>query len=213
VPLPVCYTFPSRHLEQFQNTLNQKVVDAFKSIGIKNGMIFIQSFIENGNCVFYEMGYRLTGSLEYKIIEKINNINPLELLINFALTGKMSDLKIKEHLNPNYSHYGFNITFLVRPGQIGNIVGVDQVFKLDGIIDVVNSYEINDVIPESAIGTLQQVVLRVFGVVKDKISLKNIIDQVQCTIKVFDIDGNNMMLGSFDTNELYSQRPNLKTGL
>ena len=83
----------------------------FKSLGFKNGMIFIQTFIENGECIFYEMGYRLTGSLEYKIIEKMNGLNPLKLMINYALTGEMHNLSIKEVINPNYSKFGFNITF------------------------------------------------------------------------------------------------------
>ena len=61
--LPVAYVFPSKHLERYQKYLNVQVIEMFKSIGVRNGMIFIQTFVEKGNCIFYEMGYRLTGSL------------------------------------------------------------------------------------------------------------------------------------------------------
>lgn len=61
--LPVAYVFPSKHLERYQKYLNVQVIEMFKSIGVRNGMRFIQTFVEKGNCIFYEMGYRLTGSL------------------------------------------------------------------------------------------------------------------------------------------------------
>jgi hypothetical protein len=65
----------------------------FKSIGMTDGMIFIQTFVENGRFIFYEMGYRLTGSLEYKLMDKLLGINPLNMMIEFALTGKVNQKK------------------------------------------------------------------------------------------------------------------------
>ena len=86
VPIPVGYTFPSIYLTRYQNTLNQRVIQMIKAMGIKNGIIFIQSFVENGECIFYEMGYRLTGAMDYKITNKIFVINTMYLLINFDLS-------------------------------------------------------------------------------------------------------------------------------
>src|SRR5690625_1264822 len=84
IPLPVAYTFPSRHLDEYQKSLDGNVQTMFESLGLKDGMVFIQSFVEDGNCIFYEMGYRLTGSLEYKIIEHATGYNPLNLMIEKA---------------------------------------------------------------------------------------------------------------------------------
>jgi len=204
IPLPVAYIFPSKHLKNYQDTINQKAREMFKSIGIKNGMIFIQSFIENGNCIFYEMGYRLTGSLEYKIISEFNGINPMEMMINYALTGSMYEKPIKALVNPNYNELGCNITLLARPGKIGRIIGVDEVKSLQGVIDVVHSYNEGDVIPEEALGTLKQVVLRVFATAKNREKMSSLMDKIYSLIKVYSVDEENMLLDVFDTNELFT---------
>jgi biotin carboxylase len=202
IPLPVAYTFPSKHLIQYQEDLHFKVMEMFKSIGLKNGMIFIQSFIENGKCIFYEMGYRLTGSLEYKIIEKMNSLNPMELIINHALTGKMCDQNIKSIINPNYSKFGFNITFLAKPGKIAKIVGIEEVKALDNIIDVVQTYDEGSVISNAALGTLEQVVIRVFGVTDTKNEMIDLMNKVHDLISVSSESGEDMLLEFFDTTTL-----------
>ena len=209
IPLPVAYTFPSKHLEKYQETLNSKVVEMFKSIGVRNGMIFIQAFVENENIIFYEMGYRLTGSLEYKIISKLNGFNPMEMMINFALTGSMNEIRIKDIVNPNYKGWGFNITFLVKPGKIGSMLGIEEVSSLEGVIDVVASYSEGDIILESSIGTLKQVILRVFATTKTKNEMANLMDKIHGLIKVYSVDGENMLLDVFDTSELFYMEVNM----
>ncbi len=204
LPLPVAYTFPSKHLEKYQENLNAKVIEMFEHIGIKNGMIFIQTFVEEGNCIFYEMGYRLTGSLEYKIIEKLNNINPMEMMINYSLTGLMYEKDIKPLVNPNYKEWGVNITFLAKPGRVGKIVGIDEVKSFEGVIDIVLTYSEGDVIPESALGTLEQVIIRVFATTKTKEELSILINKVQRTIKIYSQNGQDMQLEPFDTKELFN---------
>lgn len=203
IPLPVAYIFPSKHLKSYQESLNHKVIEMFKSIGIQNGMIFIQSFVEDGKYIFYEMGFRLTGSLEYKIIRQISGINPLEMMINYALTESMNEISIEPLINPNFKEYGCNITFLAKPGKIGRIIGVNEVYSLDEVIDVVPAYNEGDVIQESAIGTLQQVIIRVFAVTKNKHELAKVIDKIHNTIKVYSEDGKNMLLETFDSKELF----------
>ncbi|NLY76518.1 MAG: ATP-grasp domain-containing protein [Tissierellia bacterium] len=203
IPLPVAYVFPSKHLHEYQETLNNKVVEMFKSIGINNGMIFIQTFVENGKCVFYEMGYRLTGSMEYKIISKLNGINPLEMMVNYALTGKAYEYSIRQLVNPNYKEWGFNLTYLAKPGKIGKISGIDEVCSLKGVIDVVLTYCEGDLIPQSAVGTLQQVVLRVFGIAKTKDEMATLIDKIHSLVSIYSVEGESMLLDVFDSKELY----------
>ncbi|WP_459201911.1 ATP-grasp domain-containing protein [Methanococcus sp. CF] len=202
IPLPVAYIFPSKNLANYQKNLNSKVVEMFKAMGIHNGMIFIQTFVDTENCIFYEMGYRLTGSLEYKIISSLNNVNPLEMMINYSLTGSMHEKDMVSLLYPNYRDYGFNMTFLSKPGIIGKINGISEVISLKGVLDVVSTYWEGDRVPESAVGTLQQVVLRVFGTAKNENELKDLMNQICSLVKIYSEDGENMLLEVFDINEL-----------
>lgn len=202
IPLPVAYIFPSQYLFRYQEELNSRVIEMFKSIGLNNGMLFIQAFVENGKCVFYEMGYRLTGSLEYKIIADLNKINPMQMMISYALTGAMFKNSIKNVLQPNYKYFGCNITYLAKPGKLGEVKGLDRISALDGVLDLVQTYKEGDIIPESAIGTLKQVILRVFVTSKTKKDLACLIDKIHGIIKVISNNGEDMLLDVFDTQEL-----------
>ncbi len=202
IPLPVAYTWPSHVLKHYEETLHPNVVKMFKAIGLKNGLVFIQSFVVDGTCIFYEMGYRLSGSLEYKIMKKLNGLDPLEMLVNFALTGSMYEESLDQKFKPNYENWGFNLTFLARPGKIGSMEGLKTVADMDDVLDVVTAYSPGDVIPENAIGTLKQVVLRVFGTSKTKNEMKTLMDQIHKTIKVNTDDGDNMLLEVLNVNEI-----------
>ncbi len=201
IPLPVAYTFPSKHLKRYQETLDPIVVKMFESIGMRNGVVFIQMFVGDDKFTFYEMGYRLTGSLEYKIISALNGIDPLQMMIHFALTGSMHDKPIKPLLNPNYKEWGCNLTFLSKPGTIGKIIGINRIKALKAVIDVVPAYDEGDTIPLSARGTLKQVILRVFASAENREKLVDIMDEINRSFQVFSEDGENMLLDGFDTKE------------
>lgn len=205
VSLPVAYTWPSHSLKTYKETLHPKVVKMFESIGLKNGIVFIQSFVVEDECVFYEMGYRLSGSLEYKIIRALNGLDPLEMLVNFALTGNMYDQPLDQMFQPQYEKWGFNLTFLAKTGKIGTIEGVEKVASMEEVLDVVTAYSAGDIIPESAIGTLKQVVLRVLATAKTKSEMKTLMDRIHQTIKVYSEKGEDMLLDVFNTNELMEE--------
>ena len=202
IPLPVAYTWPSHALKNYEETLHPNVVKMFKAIGLKNGLVFIQSFVVDGACIFYEMGYRLSGSLEYKIMKKLNGLDPLEMLVNFALTGSMYEASLDQKFKPNYENWGFNLTFLARPGKIGSMEGLETVADMADVLDVVTAYSPGDVIPENAIGTLKQVVLRVFGTSNTKNEMKTLMDRIHKAIKVYSEDGDDMLLEVLNVEEL-----------
>jgi biotin carboxylase len=202
IPLPVAYTFPSEYQQQYIETLNDRVIEMFRSIGLRDGIVFIQSFVENGKFIFYGMGYRLTASLEYHIFSKINDLNTLDLMINYALSGKMSDTDIRNRIDPDFKECGCNITFLAKPGKIAAIEGIEKMYTIPGVIKVVLSYAEGDTIPETATATLLQVVARVFAVAPTKEELINVMDRVHDSFKVYSDKKENMLLPVFNTEEL-----------
>ncbi len=68
----------------------------FRHLGIKDGMMFMQCKLKDDVCYVYDLGFRLTGSLEYKILERVCGYNPLEMMICHALTGRMGDDSIAD---------------------------------------------------------------------------------------------------------------------
>src|SRR5699024_1303127 len=94
ITLPVSYTFPSVYLDSYMKDTDENVKEMFRSLGMKNGMVFMQCLIKDDECIVYDIGYRLTGTLEYKLMNAIDSYDPLEMFIRFALTGQMSEKKL-----------------------------------------------------------------------------------------------------------------------
>lgn len=201
--LPVAYTYPSKYIHVYEKNLNNKVIEMLQSIGIQNGIILLQGFVENENFTLYEIAFRLNGTLEYKIINEICGVNPLEMLINFALTGSMYQENINDLIDADYNKYGFSLAFSVKPGKIGEISGLQEIEELDGIIDIVSFYDEGDEVPESASGTLSQIIFRISGTADTEEAMRSRMNMIINLINVESFSGESMLVYVFDTTNLY----------
>lgn len=203
IPLPVLYTFPSIHLPSYQEKLNGKVIKAFESIGLKNGMVFIQAFVDREGFRLYDIGFRLTGTQEYHILEELCGYNPLKMLVDYSLTGKMGKENIERLVTPSFhGKYACNITFLVNPCLISGFVGLREVESMPGVLKVIKNHQIGDEIPESAKGTLSQVGLRILGVAESREALKALIVKIISTVDIFSETGESVLLPSINPKQL-----------
>lgn len=198
--LPTSYIFPSTHLKQYLKNTNTKVIEMFKESGVKNGFMFIQSFIDDeGNTRFYESGYRLNGAQEHYIVDKTCGIDAKECLINLALTGKEAQFNISSRANPTFNgFFGCKLSPLVREGKISKIIGLDRISRINEVISINPSYENGDEV--SGYGTLKQIVCRFFIVTNSLQKLKDVIDNIYNSFDVLDDKNNSMLISRFDTN-------------
>jgi hypothetical protein len=90
------------------------------------------------------------------------------------------------------------------PGTIGKIEGVEAIRSMPNIIDVVLSYKEGDTIPQTSLGTLQQVVARVFAYAETESQLADLMDEVHRRFDVLSDNGASMLLPVFNTNYLRS---------
>ena len=101
--LPSAYIFPSKHINKYLAEVDEKVCDMLRGMGIKNGVLFLQSFVdEKGSVRIYEPGFRLNGAQEHMIVSHMTGVDAKELLINYAFTGKMSDKKVSDLAAPDF---------------------------------------------------------------------------------------------------------------
>lgn len=98
IPLPVGYTYPSAVQPRFLKETAPKMEKMFKHVGIENGMMFMQCKIVDGECIVYDIGFRLTGSLEYINLKEMCGFDPLDMMIEFALTGSMGEPELSQKL-------------------------------------------------------------------------------------------------------------------
>lgn len=201
--LPTSYIFPSKYTGDHIKNTDKLLKDMFRGIKMQNGPIFIQCFVEDGIPYIYEPGYRLCGAREQYIISAVNGISSPEMLINFALTGKMAEVDI-EPLSDPYLHgkYCCKLSPLIGRGKIGKITGVDEVNKLSSVVKLVLNNNVGDSIDDKNMGTLKQVAYRAFIAENSIEDLKKTIDYIQNTIVYEDESGVSMMLEKYDTDEM-----------
>jgi hypothetical protein len=196
--LPSAYIFPSKHLDKYIAETDEKVRNMLKGMNIQNGVLFLQAFIENGSVRIYEPGFRLNGAQEHMIVSALTGIDAKELLLNYALTGKMSEECVSKLSAPNFhGKWACKLSPLVKEGVIGRIEGIEQIKMFEGVVAVYPNYENGGVV--KGLGTQRQMAANIFIVADDKDTLKQRVQNVIDTFKVFDENSNNMCLKPFDT--------------
>src|SRR5699024_2148310 len=202
IPLPVAYTFPSIYLDSYMKNIDENVKGMFRSLNMKNGMVFMQCLVQDDECIVYDIGYRLTGTLEYKLMNDIYNYDPLEMLIRFALTGRMSEENLSEVIEPIWKSYACNVSFLMKPGTIKTIKGIEKIKEIPGVIDAVIEHGEGDSLPVEAIGMLMQIMLRVFATAESKEELKGKLDEIYDYLEVIGENDEDLLLQGLDTREI-----------
>lgn len=203
IPLPVGYTYPASITEYFRETLESNCKEMFKDQGIMNGMMFMQCKVENGIPIVYDIGYRLTGTLEYLNLESACGYNPLEMMIRFALTGSMGTSELIKKINPSFQgKFGYNVSCLAAPGTIGQLNGVDRVKSYDGVIDAVIAHYPGETITESMKGLLSQIVVRILGTVDREDDLYKTMKMIENTIEIISTENKSLKLDGIDPSDI-----------
>ncbi|MBQ7288432.1 MAG: ATP-grasp domain-containing protein [Clostridia bacterium] len=200
LPLPEAYVYPSKNIALYIKQCNNNVIKMFKSMGIENGTFFVQGIVDGEKIAVFEAGLRMGGTALFRFIDKINGINILELLTDYALTGKMEGDINKEDVNLKGKKCCL-LSLLNKGGKISEIIGVNEAAKVSGVRETIVRYNVGECIARS--GTLKQSHIRFF-VVKDSIdALAESIKKIQELVSVRDEFDNEMLLSNFDTRKLY----------
>ena len=195
--------FPSINTARFLETIDKNVKDMFLSIGFRNGVFFLSAIPEDDNIYIYEMGLRTGGGMNYKITEATSGNNDLEMLINYAVTGKMCEKEDLETIDPYLKgKYAASLAMPLRVGTIAEIKGIEDVQNMTGVVNFTHFCDTGDTIQEKHINTLSQLFGRVMIVRDDRQSLLKGLNEIRNTIAVKDTYGYDMILWeTFD--ELY----------
>lgn len=198
--LPVGYTFPANETKNFIQNQNDDIIRMFRSLDMKEGMVFMQSFVDSGRYIIYEMGYRLTGSIEHHLMAAKYKFNHLKEIIRFAVGDKV-DIQPLKALDPANQHMA-NVTLLLQEGTISKIVGIDRVMAFPYVAGCHISYPEGNTITDDNIGRLSQVGIRVLLTADYKEQLLGYMDEIKKTVSVLDKDGKEMIIKDYSYSEL-----------
>ena len=202
IPLPVGYTYPSAVIPRYIRETMPQTKEMFRAAGIRNGMMFMQCKIVDGLCLVYDIGYRLTGSLEYKNLLAACGYDPLAMMLEFAVTGSMGEPDLAGKADPLLGgQYSYNVSCLSKPGRIAELKGVEEVKKMPGVIDAVPAHYPGEEITESMRGLLAQITVRVLGMADSVDDMRDKMLRVQDTVSILSDTGEELMLPGIEPGD------------
>lgn len=192
VSLPIFHMYPSSHIDKYIEKVDKAAKEMFKSIGLKNGIIMLQGFDIDGEFKFFESGYRMGGEQMYVFTEHQNDVNSLEFMINYALTGKMADYKIAEKDNARFKWPCCNYYIPLKAGIITEVKGLDEVYAMKNVLNITEMFNIGDEILDT--NALERVCMRlhVYGETAEELA-RALVD-ISATLKILDQNGNEMQI-------------------
>lgn len=201
--LPIGYTFPSVNQNTFIGEENENIKEMFRSLDMKEGMVFMQSFNDNGNYIIYEMGYRLTGSIEQHLMEKIYGFNHLKAILNYAV-GNTIDTSPLASINLDNAIMA-NVTLLLSKGTIDHYEGEEETISLPGVLHIHKSYPEGKIIDDNVMGKLAQVGIRILLYAESHDQLLERMDIIKNTLHVMSTDNKDMIIDNYSYKEVCLQ--------
>lgn len=195
-------TYPSKHIDTYFEKIHLNAVKMFKDIGIENGVLMLSAFYENEEFYVYDTGFRLQGEAPHLLMKAIHSFDQREMLIRFALTGSEGDFDLLQADDARIrGKWAATVWYLLKPGTISKINGLDTLASDNRVVANIQRFYCGDTVIPEWIGTEKQVFTRLYLVCDTKEELAERIEYYRQHIKVFDEDGNNMLLNGFDVNK------------
>lgn len=185
-------TYPSQFYDEYIKTTNDRVIAMLKSIGIKNGALSFTGFYDNGTFRFFDPSLRMGGAQDWRVAEAASGVNIADLLTDFAMTGKMGDNEFVKNIDCAFANKCSALLYYdLTVGEIGEIIGVDEVLKLPGVVGYHQCHKVGDVI--SGYGTSNNVAMRFIVSCDTKEEFVETITKANALIDIIDVNGRSMV--------------------
>jgi hypothetical protein len=151
------HLFESSRKQEFIDLYEHKINEMLKSIGVDEGPIWFEVFLDGKGFCFNEVGFRYSGSITIWPVQYFAGINEVAEDINYALAknGNYVDyeniIPIEKLGKKNYCIYSLHL----NPGKIAKICGINETLKLRNVIAIPTAKKEGDLIPDS--GSISQV--------------------------------------------------------
>jgi biotin carboxylase len=194
---PVCIgaLYPSDLRPRFIQNVAPKLEKMFEDLEIQNGVLNIQFFNEGEKFYAYDPGFRLQGEAPHLHLLAANGFDHSEMLINFALTGRMSNHPVDQLNNADLmGRYGATVWILLKAGTISHVAGLNEIRALPSFITELLRFNPGETVTPQMLGTERQVFARFYLQHRDGKQLRRDINGIGRCLKVEDILGESMIL-------------------
>ena len=186
---------PSIYTDDFRSRFEDKLKAMFKSVGLYQGLIWMEVFHDGDEYYFNEVGYRPNGSLTIVGIDYFYGINTVAADMYYALTGigkayGFSSLILKPHETGKKKVCEYWIA--CHHGTIGAIEGIDELKAYPNVLAAFPKYDVGSTIPRTN-GFAQNFCVVHFAY-DTAAELKSVIGIIKKTVKVTASNGADMII-------------------
>ena len=86
----ICTVSPSCYTKMYVNCVHERVLKMLQGLGIKNGPVFMQGFVDGNTIRFFDPGMRFPGGDYENLYREIFGIDLMKQLVIYALTGRFT---------------------------------------------------------------------------------------------------------------------------
>lgn len=189
---------PSKAVDYFFDEVEDKVINMFRSLGFRDGLYFLQGYSNGNKITFFEMGCRLGGSY-YDLERKCIGIDPVDMTIRYALTGKMT-----ENINAiparvgKYNNIGVCVNYLLIGGEetIAEINGIEEIKKMPSYVESEQRQFVGDHYKSDR--TVDRPVFSVYLAVDDMNKLVRDVNYMNSVFTVVNTEGKSLLKEKFN---------------
>lgn len=198
---PVCIAalYPSKYTSSFVEQAHPALLRMFQGLGVGNGVLNVQFFVEHGQFFAYDPGFRLQGEAPHIPILAINGFDHRRMLLNFALSGSMGvdDFQARNDFMFRGKR-ACTLWVLLQSGVIGCLQGLDQIRQDPNVAFVLQRFKEGDCVTPEMVGNERQVLARIYLVGDSAEELVKKVERFRLDLRVVDTEGNDMIVDWLD---------------
>ena len=193
---------PPKYIDQYYEEANPKILKMFKELGFTDGLIFLQGHTDGKRITFYEMGCRLGGSF-FELEQAVLGLNPVEMTIRYALTGKMMDSI--ERISPRSADFpkmAMVANYLLEGDDetVARIDGVEEVKKLDTFAALIQQRDVGCHFKKDR--TVDKPILSFFMVADDIEKTRETLAYMNEKLQITNADGKSLLSTKYNPEQL-----------
>lgn len=186
---PFADIYPSSADNLIAHELYSPISEMFDALGVDNGSCMFQGIIYDGYPYIMDTAFRLSGGMDFRVVEKDKGVDLVGSHMEYALTGKFGGdfSSLSKPLNMSYA----TLCIGLKNGKIGKIIGLDKVAQKPYVYSLFTYYAEGDEMKYS--GLFLQVLSRIFLCGKDIHEVKSHMAEIIEMIEVYDEKGEPML--------------------
>ncbi len=182
---------PSKYTLEYKSTIHSKIVRMLKGIGIENGPVMLQGFYDEGEFRFFDSGFRFPGVDYERIYKNEYKVDLLKLVIEFSLTGKMSQTALDEESVFLNGKKVLTVFPLISAGEIGRIEGLANIERDERVVSILLRHHEGDIIEWTY--DINQRLCEIDIMIEEE-TVEEIMNKIFFNLKVYDKNGKNMII-------------------